>query len=381
MSKVLLITNIPAPYRVDLFYYMQTHQQTHEFFVIYTNRNEDNRQWVIDERKLLQSTILESKIIKRKGEGDVHYLHIPQHLTREITRINPDVVIAWEYNPSALKALLWCKRHGRKFIHLTDGTLRSERNIGRVQKLMRHIIIRHADACIASSTKAKEKLLHWGVPQRKIFLSLLTVDISRFRYAEKRENQHTLLFVGRIIPLKGLDLLLRALPKLHQPFELLIVGDGEAEEKAKLMAMAEETHVAQHIRWLGFQSGEPLAEGCSPTHSMDTHGPTSVFKSVSKLRTQKIAGGVLLNQKVNPQMLAEPKDCKKLSFLLRTFFDTLHGFHVQYNVVSRETLLDAQKHPQNYRDLIVRVAGYSAFFTVLSPQTQNDIIARTEQIL
>ena len=91
---MLLITNIPAPYRVDLFYYMQTHQQTHEFFVIYTNRNEDNRQWVIDERKLLQSTILKSKIIKHKGEGDVHYLHIPQHLTREITRINPDVVIA-----------------------------------------------------------------------------------------------------------------------------------------------------------------------------------------------------------------------------------------------------------------------------------------------
>lgn len=200
MSKVLLITNIPAPYRVDLFYYMQTHQQTHEFFVIYTNRNEDNRQWVIDERKLLQSTILESKIIKRKGEGDVHYLHIPQHLTREITRINPDVVIAWEYNPSALKALLWCKRHGRKFIHLTDGTLHSERNIGRVQKLMRHIIIHHADACIASSTKAKEKLLHWGAPERKIFLSLLTVDISRFQFAEKRENQHALLFVGQNYP-------------------------------------------------------------------------------------------------------------------------------------------------------------------------------------
>lgn len=111
-----------------------------------------------------------------------------------------------------------------------------------------------------AGTKAKEKLLHWGAPERKIFISLLTVDISRFRYAEKRENQHTLLFVGRIIPLKGLDLLLRALPKVHQPFELLIVGDGEAEEKAKLMAMAEETHVAQHIHWLGFQSGEPLAD-------------------------------------------------------------------------------------------------------------------------
>ncbi len=65
---------------------------------------------------------------------------------------------------------------------------------------MRYIIIRHADACIASSTKAKEKLLHWGVPERKIFLSLLTVDISRFRYAEKRENQYTLLFVGENYP-------------------------------------------------------------------------------------------------------------------------------------------------------------------------------------
>ena len=131
----------------------------------------------------------------------------------------------------------------------------------------------------------------------------------------------------------------------------------------------------------GRHTGEPLAEGCSPTHSMDTHGPTSVFKSVSKLRTKEIAGGVLLNQKVTPQVLSEQKDCDKLSMLIRTFFDALHGFHVQYNVVSRKTLLDAQKHPENYKDLIVRVAGYSAFFTVLSTQTQNDIIARTEQVL
>ncbi|MBQ9756203.1 MAG: glycyl radical protein [Clostridia bacterium] len=131
----------------------------------------------------------------------------------------------------------------------------------------------------------------------------------------------------------------------------------------------------------GRRKGEPLAEGCSPTHSRDTNGPTSVFKSVSKLKTEKIVGGVLLNQKFNPIMLEGQSDCDKLSMLIRTFFDTLHGFHVQYNVVSRETLLDAQKHPENYKDLIVRVAGYSAFFTILSKQTQDDIIERTEQIL
>ncbi len=131
----------------------------------------------------------------------------------------------------------------------------------------------------------------------------------------------------------------------------------------------------------GRHKGDPLAEGCSPTHAADVNGPTSVFKSVSKLRTDKITGGVLLNQKVAPSMLEKPRDRQKLLLLLRTFFDVLHGFHVQYNVVSRETLLDAQAHPEQHKDLIVRVAGYSAFFNVLSRQTQDDIIARTEQAL
>jgi len=131
----------------------------------------------------------------------------------------------------------------------------------------------------------------------------------------------------------------------------------------------------------GRRAHTPLAEGCSPSHGMDKSGPTSVFKSVSKLPTDKITGGVLLNQKVNPQMLEKEEDRMKLIMLIRTFFNRLHGFHVQYNVVSREVLLDAQKHPEDHGDLIVRVAGYSAFFNVLSKQTQDDIIERTEHII
>lgn len=131
----------------------------------------------------------------------------------------------------------------------------------------------------------------------------------------------------------------------------------------------------------GRKAGEPLAEGCSPSHAMDKNGPTAVFKSVSKLPTHDITGGVLLNQKVTPQMLSKESDREKLILLIRTFFNRLEGFHVQYNVVSRDTLLDAQKNPEKYRDLIVRVAGYSAFFNVLSKQTQDDIIERTEQVL
>ncbi|MDK6809571.1 glycyl radical protein [Ligilactobacillus agilis] len=129
----------------------------------------------------------------------------------------------------------------------------------------------------------------------------------------------------------------------------------------------------------GRHAKAPLAEGCSPAHNMDKQGPTSVLKSVSKLPTEEIVGGVLLNQKVNPQTLAKPEDKQKLIMLLKTFFNRLHGYHIQYNVVSRETLIDAQKHPEKHRDLIVRVAGYSAFFNVLSKATQDDIIARTEQ--
>ncbi|MBQ8075943.1 MAG: glycyl radical protein [Oscillospiraceae bacterium] len=131
----------------------------------------------------------------------------------------------------------------------------------------------------------------------------------------------------------------------------------------------------------GRHAGEPLAEGCSPSHAMDKNGPTAVFKSVSKLRTKEITGGVLLNQKVTPALLSKEENKQKLILLIRTFFDLLHGYHVQYNVVSRETMLDAQIHPEDHRDLIVRVAGYSAFFNVLSRQTQDDIIARTEQTL
>lgn len=131
----------------------------------------------------------------------------------------------------------------------------------------------------------------------------------------------------------------------------------------------------------GRKAFTPLAEGSSPSSGTDIFGPTAVFKSVSKLPTNKILGGVLLNQKLSPSSLSNEIQRKKLIALLRTFFAELKGWHVQYNIVSRETLLAAKVHPEQYRDLVVRVAGYSAFFTTLSPDTQDDIIARTEQTL
>ena len=131
----------------------------------------------------------------------------------------------------------------------------------------------------------------------------------------------------------------------------------------------------------GRKAFTPVAEGSSPTSGTDTLGPTAVFKSVSKLPANKILGGVLLNQKLSPSSLSNETQKQKLISIIRTFFSTLKGWHVQYNIVDRTTLLAAKKNPEDYRDLVVRVAGYSAFFTTLSPDTQDDIIARTEQSL
>lgn len=125
-------------------------------------------------------------------------------------------------------------------------------------------------------------------------------------------------------------------------------------------------------------AGEALSEGCSPFHGTDKLGPTAVIKSVSKMPNILITGGNLLNQKLNPDSLKSHDSLGKLEALIRTFFD-LNGWHIQFNVVSAETLRSAQKNPHLFTDLVVRVAGYSALFTSLDPDTQNDIIARTEQ--
>ncbi len=131
----------------------------------------------------------------------------------------------------------------------------------------------------------------------------------------------------------------------------------------------------------GRKAKTPLAEGASPSSGSDRLGPTAVYNSVGKIQANKILGGVLLNQKLSPAAVASEGDKLKLSMLIRTFFNHHKGWHVQYNIVSRETLLAAKKNPEQYRDLVVRVAGYSAFFTALSPDAQDDIIARTEHEL
>ena len=121
---------------------------------------------------------------------------------------------------------------------------------------------------------------------------------------------------------------------------------------------------------------EPLSEGVSPVQGSDRQGPTAVIKSVAKMDHLR-TGGTLLNQKFTPQLLATEEGIGKLAHLVRSYFK-LDGHHVQFNVVTAETLREAQKHPEKFRDLIVRVAGYSDYFVDLGPELQEEIIRRTE---
>ncbi len=122
--------------------------------------------------------------------------------------------------------------------------------------------------------------------------------------------------------------------------------------------------------------GTPVSEGISPVQGADRHGPTAVIKSVAKMDHIR-TGGTLLNQKFTPQLLADDDGLDKLVQLVRSYFK-LDGHHIQFNVVDAATLREAQAHPDQYRDLIVRVAGYSDYFCDLGQALQEEIIARTE---
>ncbi|MFH1852790.1 MAG: trans-4-hydroxy-L-proline dehydratase [Candidatus Neomarinimicrobiota bacterium] len=123
-------------------------------------------------------------------------------------------------------------------------------------------------------------------------------------------------------------------------------------------------------------SGQPLSEGISPVQGADRKGPTAVLKSAAKIDHLR-TGGTLLNQKFTPQLLADETGLNKVADLVRSYF-RLDGHHIQFNVVTADTLRQAQANPEAYRDLIVRVAGYSDYFVDLGPDLQDEIIRRTE---
>jgi formate C-acetyltransferase len=126
----------------------------------------------------------------------------------------------------------------------------------------------------------------------------------------------------------------------------------------------------------GRRARQPLSEGISPVQGADRHGPTAVFKSAAKMDHLK-AGGTLLNMKFSPSLVSAEEGLDQWAHLVRSYFK-MDGHHVQFNVVRADQLRVAQQHPEQYHDLIVRVAGFSDYFCDLATELQDEIIARTE---
>lgn len=256
--KIVIISNIPAPYRVAFFEYVTEHLQQYEITILYSARQQQNREWSIEREKLQNSVFLKSKTIRIKRRYDDKYIQIPYNLTTELNRLAPDIVVASEYNPVSIRTMQWCKKHHRKYISWTDGTLYAERNIIFLQRLFRKYIIQKADACLASSSKSREAQMAYGANQKKCFISSLTVDIDQYLIEGKNREGKRLLLVGSLIQRKGIDLLLKALVHVEQVYELHIVGEGPEREALKTQIDA--LQLGKKVRFHGFQQGDTLRE-------------------------------------------------------------------------------------------------------------------------
>ena len=252
------MNNIPSPYSVDLFRTLQKNYPEIDFHVIFTNASEGNRNWKGDVSSLANVTVLKSKVIRLKTGNDQRYIHFPGNIAKELERISPAAVFAKEYNPSALSSLAWCRRNKRKYIHVTEGTLLTEQHLNPVQLLARRWIISSSDYCIASGSKAKEKLRYWKCPEERIAVSYLTFDHTALKAIKRQPCPGRILYVGSLAVRKGVDLLLQSLPYLKEDWNLHIVGSGSEKERSDLMETAKRLSISDRITWCGYLEGDAL---------------------------------------------------------------------------------------------------------------------------
>ncbi len=260
MKRLLIVTNQPAPYRVDFFIYLQENFAAEfDIWVLFSTGNEaSGRKWKADEERLKNKVFLKSKVFKLRSAYDTSEKIISYGATQKLNEIRPDIVVASEYNYTVLAVKHWCNKHKVPYISWTDGTVFSERNIKLHQKLFRKYVIRNSAGFIASSSKSMENQIFLGAEPSKIFISELATDIRRYAAAGKNYSpNNTLIAVGGLIERKGIDLLFKALARIKDlDWKLKLVGDGP--EKGNLIAQAVESDIMEKTEFCGFLSGEEL---------------------------------------------------------------------------------------------------------------------------
>lgn len=257
MKKICIITNIPSPYRVDFFNYLNSNKN-YDFKIIYSSVGEDDRGWKLDKDSIKNSIFLKSKSIVLKKNLDNKHIHLSLDIIKYLNKYNPDVVIGCEYNPIAIISYYWSKLNNKKYISWSDGTLNSEKNINFMQKFLRKKICKNAKALIASSSKTREAQLKYGANEENIFISYLTVNIDKFLFKKKEFNNKNILFVGRLSKRKGLELAFNSLKLVKNEYKLTIVGDGP--QKDELVKKVNELGLAGNVEFKGSLNGQELLE-------------------------------------------------------------------------------------------------------------------------
>lgn len=255
MKKVVIISAMPSPYRVDFFWYLINSYPEYKFYILYISSEKGIRAWDINQNKMANSTVLKSKILRVKRELDDWNIIITYGVLAELNKIKPDIIIGSEYNFAIQQAVFWAKRNKVPYISWTDGSPVSEKNIGRIQKVFRKRVFKISSAFIASSSKSKELQIKYGASKSKIFISFLTVNINNFKN-KKLSYNNEIIYVGSLIKRKGVDLLLEALSLVKSDFILNIVGDGKDEQELK--RLTKELGIEQQVVFHGFKNQTEL---------------------------------------------------------------------------------------------------------------------------
>lgn len=256
-KRIVIITDGPSPYRVAHYRFLQNTYKEYEFHIIFAIKKSksDLRQWETSDEGLDNVNYLPNHTILIKKRYDNKQIFITHGVGKVLKRIDADAVVCMEYNPTSIQTMIWCKTNKVPFISLTDGTLYSERNINRVQYLSRKFIMKNADAFIASSTKAKEKIESYTT-KKKIFVSYLSEDLENYLLNKTHNNGKIILYVGSLIERKGIDLLLNAMAKMNKVCELNIAGTGPLLQE--LQDQAKRLGISNRVHFLGYQQRQDL---------------------------------------------------------------------------------------------------------------------------
>lgn len=256
-KRIVIITNIPSPYRVDHYQYLQNTYKEYEFHIVFAVKKfkSELRQWKASIKGLENVYFLPNYTIFIKGRYDDRHIFITYGVGKILNKISPAAIVCMEYNPTSIQTMIWCKKKKIPYISLTDGTLYSERNINKIQQLSRKYIMANSNVFIASSTRAKEKIEAY-TKKKKIYISYLSEDLEY--YLQDKINNHgkTILYVGSLIERKGVDLLINAIAKMKTQCELNIAGNGPLLEELKQQSI--KLHLDKKIHFLGYQQNDKL---------------------------------------------------------------------------------------------------------------------------